>query len=234
MVPIFSCHKDHSHYIPPAPLPDSTITDTSIYIDITLDNTRILGIQIINAENPTWGQIWPGSTGYTGDSLVYIGYRIGAEFAAAPGFGKLLTNQIFFFTKGNSANIRNLVDSSNWTSVPALDFIDTFFAAGNYQYSAKASDTTVTIGMFGTPVQRHLMTNGISIAWIDSTGNLWTTFNGAADQSGSYFTIVKNDVPAAPSWGNVTTITATLDCKLYDNNGHVIHLTNGKFRQPMY
>jgi hypothetical protein len=66
---------------------DSTITDTSIYIDITLDNNRVLRIE--NASNPsTWGIVWGAGPN---DSTVFPYNRVVSDFVEnsavfSPGF----------------------------------------------------------------------------------------------------------------------------------------------------
>ena len=223
-----SCEKQLSqnNFQSSTTLSDTSISDTTIFIDITLNGTRVLGIQNLSAPARVWGQIWPGETGPTGDTSVYIGNRIGAEFA------DISPNQLFFFTKGNcTLPVSN--DPAYLPPLPSEVFIDSFFSPKNLDYSVKGNDTSF-ITNAGVALQKHLLTDGITIAWVDSTGTLWTTFNGTADQIGSFFNLVTNQVPAQMSWGNLTVITANFECNLYDNLGHSLKLTNGSFRQPIY
>jgi hypothetical protein len=208
---------------------DRTITDTSIYIDITLDNNRILRIE--NANNPsTWGIVWGAGPN---DSTVFPYNRVVSDFVEnssefSPGFQ---------FAKGN-------LGFHTIGTLP-LNFTDSFFSPGNYVYSVKTVDTsynylgtpTDTVTLFDRIYTRTLLSSGISVAWEDSLGTTWETFNGSADQSGSRFTIT--EVKPITN-GNTTDkpigaiISATFDCLLYDNKGNSKHLTNGSFRLEAY
>ncbi len=223
MATFISCQKNS--VTPPVVVdPVVVLTDSSIYIDFTIGSTRTLGVQNVSAGS-TWGSYWPGALGPTGDSSIYHHNRIGAIFTKTA----LLSQSAFIFTKGNAATLEGLVG----TALPTPGFINSFFTVGNYTYASKGNDTTV-IDANNKSTKLHLLTDGITLAWNDAAGTLWTSFNGSADQAGSYFTITKVEYPFGPTWANLAMITANFDCKLYDGNGNSIHLINGKFRQPIY
>ncbi len=236
VVGMCSCTK-HSGSFSPTPLPsigDTTITDTSIFIDITLDGARTLGIQN-GANGPySWGTEWGG---LIVDTSQFIYNRLGTTFvspdtSSAPQFD---------FSIGNLPD--SVIAFSPIYFPPG--FTDSFFVAANYGLSVKSNDTifsyiglgTDTLTNFGRNITKTLLTPGVTLLWIDSTGTFWETCNGSADQAGSYFTITENqpyygDVSTAHPYGIAlgTIITAKFDVKLYDDNGHVKHLTNGRFR----
>ena len=222
---IICCHKNNAapYIVPPA-----TITDTSIYIDITINNTRTIGIEIANRKSGTnWSQLWGGYFP-TGDSSAYSGNRLYTAFLQDS-----LAPAAFYFSKGN-----HVLGPSGVLQrpLPAASFLDSFFAAANYAYAAKANDTSYQLppNTIGGSIKQHLLTDGITIAWRDPAGKLWTSFNGLADQTGSFFTIAKNELIKPAGYGPLTAVTAKFDCKLYDNSGHVLHITNGRFRQFVY
>lgn len=71
--------------------------------------------------------------------------------------------------------------------------------------------------------------NGIAIEWHDAAGNIWSTENGTADQTGSVFTIVDNLQDYERDGGDLSMkMHATFNCKLYNASGAVKTLTNGK------
>lgn len=73
--------------------------------------------------------------------------------------------------------------------------------------------------------------NGIKIEWFDSTGALWSTDQGIANQTGSVLTIVDNaqDYVRDGSGYLMMKVYATFNCKLYNTSGSVKTITNGKF-----
>jgi hypothetical protein len=100
----------------------------------------------------------------------------------------------------------------------------------SYNYLGTPTDT---VTLFYRTYTRTLLSPGICVAWEDSLGTVWETFNGSADQSGSRFTIT--DVNPIMN-GNTTgkpiraIISAAFDCLLYDDKGNSKHLTDGRFR----
>jgi hypothetical protein len=208
---------------------DTVITDTSIFIDITLGNDRIFQVQ--NANNPqTWYIVWGLSPA---DSTVYPYNRLSSAFTS-PGANFVPSLE---FSKGD-------VGFHRVGSLP-LNFTDSFFAAGNYSYSVKAADTTYnyigtptdTLTLFSKYYTKTKLSDGVSILYYDSLGTAWESFSGSAAQAGSSFIVLS----AKPiNNGNTTgkpigaIVTATFDCMLYDHNGNSKHLTKGRFRQAVY
>ena len=208
---------------------DTTITDSTIYLDITLNGTRVLGVQKTNAGPYYWGTmaginpVDASTYGYNrlGSVMTYQGQN------ASPGFA---------FGKGNYDDWIRLYYSN---TLPA-NFVDSFFAPGNYAFSVLSHDTTFsylgnatdTVINLGTTVTDTLLTPGINMLYSDKKGTLWQTFRGTADQTGSYFTIVS--VQTLQDYPLVCMVTAKFACKLYDGAGNVLNLTNGKGRFVVY
>jgi hypothetical protein len=96
----------------------------------------------------------------------------------------------------------------NYTTISDATFKD-FFAIGSYPYGYDPAD-------------------GIRISWIDGAGNEWSTSNGTANQTGSAFNITAvADEPGQVDYS--VRVTATFNCKLYDNAGNTKTLTGGKY-----
>ena len=225
---ISSCSKNISS---PGTIPinaDSTITDTTLFIDITLDNSRILRIANGKGSPISWGTEWGF---FSTDTSVFPYNRVGCAFFNSQGS----YNPSFEFGKGNYF-------IGLPVQVPS-GFTDSFFAPGNYDYSVKTTDTTYnylgspgdTITKFYYTYTKTKLSPGINLQWVDSTGTTWETYNGSADQTNSYFTItnskalLNNQTASALELGAI--VAAKFACNLYDNKGHVMHVTNGQFRQ---
>jgi hypothetical protein len=245
LIPVFlvmvaslsSCYKNS---VPPqlfslqSPTRDTTLTDSSIYIDVTLNGTRVFKIQHVDS---SWGMAWfsgdfPPDTTVT----IYRLNRIGGVFDsltnASPGLG---------FSKGNINYLTYDYPQSYY--LMNTQVLDSFFQAGNYPFSQLSKDTSYTVvygsngdtlTAFVNPVSGKILTPGIQLTWYDSTGKAWKTYLGSGDQSNSYFKIVKTDPDptsyTTPGFSNYAIITAEFGCNLYDGLGNVIHLTNGRFR----
>ena len=206
----------------------SELTDTSIYIDITVNNQRTLRVETYATGPKYWGESWGG---IIVDSNLYPYNLLGCTFVPTEAADK----QVFAFSKGSQPYYGN-------ADVFPTDFINHFFAAGNYPYAVKTNDTTVqvlgdSLTVLAFPLTKIKLSSGVHFLWIDSAGTTWETSKGSADQTGSYFTIT-GSVPG-PAHGSLnnpyrTLVSASFDCILYDDNGHSMHVTNGKFRQPIY
>jgi len=154
-------------------LADTVITDTSIFIDITLDGKRILGIQNGRSNQWSWGLEWGGPLS---DTSIFEFDRMGATFESANETGL----PIFAFSKGNidytSLFPRDTLTPS-YTLLLPVHIIDSFFLPGNYSYSVLTNDTTFdylgdTITRFAFPITKILLSSGINILWVDSTGKI--------------------------------------------------------------
>jgi len=215
---------------------DSSITDTTYFIDITLNGKRIFQISS-TVKGWSFGNPWY----ILGDTSIYPYSSLKSEFDSSgePSFFGL------YFSKNEYAlNMSTYVSNYNWwTPLMNETFIDSFFKAGDYSYAILTGrDTSYTISPVpdsGWPRTLHLLGTGIHLIWFDETGKAWETCNGTADQSGSYFTITKNkSTPYTfntdyPGSAQSTDVTASFACNLYDESGNVIHLTNGKFRMQV-
>jgi len=70
--------------------------------------------------------------------------------------------------------------------------------------------------------------NGVIIAWVDSQNVLWKSNQGTADQTGSNFVITSTSYSNFDSV--LINVSASFNCKLYDNAGDMKALTNGHTR----
>jgi hypothetical protein len=208
---------------------DTTITDSTIFVDLTLDGNRVLGVQSSLAESYAWGTLFDG---LLGDTSIYFYNRFGSCLTS----NDISSLPSFSFSFGNWNDV---LSRHNIARLPS-NFIDSFFTAGSYPFSTKTKDTSFSyIGttndtLTSWPFQRtlSLLSPGVNILWQDSTGVYWQTLSGTSDQTGSYFTIVeaKPVYEAASPYPYAVTLYVKLDCKLYDGMGRSIHLTNGRFR----
>jgi hypothetical protein len=89
-----------------------------------------------------------------------------------------------------------------------------FLAPGSYSYSTNPA-----------------ILNGVGFVWADANGKIWKTDYGSAEQQGSNFTITDAKLNYLPN-GRLVSIafTAVFNCKLYDDNGNIKLLSNGKLR----
>jgi hypothetical protein len=245
LIPVFllmvaslsSCYKNSvppQFFSPQTPTRDTTLTDSSIYIDVTLNGTRVFKIQHVDS---SWGMAWFSSDFPTDTTVViYRLNRIGGVFDsltnASPGLG---------FSKGDISYLMFGYPQSYY--LMNTKALDSFFQTGNYPFSQLSKDTSYTVvydsngdtlTAFVNPVSGKILTPGIQLSWYDSTGKAWKTYLGSGDQRDSYFKIVKTDPDppsnTIPGFSNYAIITAEFGCNLYDGLGNVIHLTNGRFR----
>jgi hypothetical protein len=218
---------------PPPPQRDTTITDSSIYIDVTINGQRVFKI---SGQDSLWGLVFfsanepPDTT-----VLIYPLDRLGGIFdSLTMGYPGLS------FSKGS---LNYHAYTAPGTFAVRTSIIDSFFSPGPCVYSTLSKDTTYqfiydgqgdTVGGFGNPLTEQMLTEGIQVSWYDSTGKAWKTYLGSADQSNSYFNILKNEPYPDPASGSgycsYTMVTARFACNLYDGHGNVIRLTSGRFR----
>ena len=223
-----SCTK-HSPLALAIPFRDSTITDTTYYIDFTLDQKRVFEIWA-NVEGWTWTPPWS----IFGDTLIYPYSGLHCELDAIP------TGSIygFYFSKNAYGLDMGAYFAKGWLLMKK-SFVDSFFEAADYSYATLLNrDTTYTSPLnpdASRPRSQKLLGSGIHVIWFDSTGKIWQTTSGSADQTGSYFTIAKSQshpytsVPGYTNYAYATDIWAEFECNLYDGEGHMLHLANGKF-----
>jgi len=112
-----------------------------------------------------------------------------------------LTNEYFDVTRNGHHFLGSSAENS--------EFLD-FFSAGNYSYTTEE-------------------VNGVSISWRDeTTGTIWTTYNGSSDQTGSEFVIEQVKV-LSTQFEYTIKVLAHFNCKLYDGSGNSKTVTEGKF-----
>lgn len=74
--------------------------------------------------------------------------------------------------------------------------------------------------------------DGVEIRWIDASGKEWRSSWGSGDQSGSSFSFTSNDkITYLPGMmmGGMYNSKGTFNCKLYDNAGNSMMVTEGTF-----
>ncbi len=216
---------------------DSTITDTTEYIDFMLDGKRVF--QICDATAPPdsdWG--WFRLSNWGSSILPDTVYYPLSSFK-----GGLMSNSVtvtptfYFIRNGYGIDMNDYTASKGWW-LPLMQqsFIDSFYQPGNYSFALPLhKDTVFSFTPFSDPVKREFLGSGIQLSWLDENGKLWQTSSGTADQTGSFFTITKNKStpftfqPGYADYAESTFVSAVFDCKLYDDKGHSMHVTNGRF-----
>jgi hypothetical protein len=86
-----------------------------------------------------------------------------------------------------------------------------YFLPGNYLYATPGSY------------------EGIDISWVDKNAKEWHSSSSPGTQTGSNFSIESSEGYHDLLGNYVVKFTATFNCKLYDDAGNSITLTNGKF-----
>jgi hypothetical protein len=233
-----SCRKTLNGSLPNTTPVDSTVTDTTLFIDVQSGPQRIFQISSSTAAtNSNWS--WYPLIGFWGtrfpDTLHY-------QFSSLKG-GLTMNDDTsvikkgFYFLKNSyGLNLEAYTSSRHWVSPLILrSFIDSFFRPGNYSYAASTNKDT-TYNAIGQSVTKMFLGTGVQLIWVDSTRKIWASSQGSADQANSFFTITKNtSVPFSfeagyENYAETTTVTASFQCNLYDGTGNVLHLTNGRFR----
>jgi hypothetical protein len=235
-----SCRKEYSYEDGPKTVTDSTITDSTLFIDVTIDGKRYFAIN--SREENEWNWILTNTRSF---NLQLNKYFFLSSFTT--GLGKTIHYDSwyadgvpqFYFSKTESG-VDIALNNTNSTNVFTFTsgFLDNFFKIGQSPYSISGGkDTTFTpYRLYGdtTDYTRKLLGSGVQITWIDSTGKIWQTSNGPATQTGSNFTITENNYfkffdPSFNGYAG-TTVAANFDCMLYDDNGNSLPLKNGRFR----
>jgi hypothetical protein len=217
------------------------ITDTTLFVDVTLDGIRYLGLGVLGDSSWNWGPVDIREFNQNINKYCPLG-----SFTSGLGyFGQnsswFSENLPQFYFTSNIEGLDKTLHNQNSTSVFSftLPFVDSLFSRGNYPYALNTkrdtsfSDDEGSITFSDTTVfTRKVLSSGILLTFIDSNGSVWQTTNGSDRQNGSAFTITGNNPKYSPSFNGYTSsvITANFNCILYDNSGDSMQLTNGKFR----
>lgn len=238
---IASCKKELSGSLQVGgskPFVDSTIHDTTRFIDFTLDGKRIFQLDRTSTQNTAW-QWFPASnwTRTSPDNHYYYNSSVRG------GLNKDVSTYLpsFYFLKNSYglsfASVQGI--TAFGTTDLKVSFVDSFLRTGSYAYAASLNkDTSYTAN--GQLKTQTLLSDGIQLSWIDSAGKVWQTTRGSADQTGSYFTVTENhhgnslSTDSNPAYSYFTVVAANFGCNLYDDNGHVMKLTNGRFRLKIF
>ena len=222
---------------------DSTITDSTLFIDFQLDGQRVFQIDRRSSKDAHW--TWLATSSWT-NSLPDKTYfpnsnlRGGLCADASPFY-----QPAFYFVKNEYGLDRRPFQLYNNAFNPPLelpllkpDFVDRFLKAGSYPFAASLMRDT-TYQRSGMQISRTLLGTGIQFTWIDSTGKIWQTSRGGG-QFGSSFNILKTESFIDPQshllsssgedYSNHSVITASFACMLYDAYGNARKITNGKLR----
>lgn len=100
---------------------------------------------------------------------------------------------------------------------PGASDYESMFSVRSYSYGINADQAGHPAGV-----------DGAGISFIDSTGVIWRSDYGTANQTGSTFSITEHIANTDGTSHHIS--KAVFSCKLYDGNGHVKTLTDGKFR----
>lgn len=205
----FSCTKEELSYeqiAHNAVMQDTTVTDTSYYTDVTIDGARTFYISGQNGSGMYYG----------GSGVRYSG--ITNTFNTLDSEGYFYNTNYIEFDKYESPQLFGAISDYNVSTFN--QWINSNYAAGEYSYFDKGASLTVK--------------NGIILVWTDKNGVKWQTNFG--DQTGSRFTISKSEVTQGQNSGYITgvSITAIFNCKLYDNNGNMKMLSNGRLRLVLW
>jgi len=107
---------------------------------------------------------------------------------------------------------QNVITEREW-ALDSLNQFNAIFQTGAYPYM----DTDTA----------NAEIPGIEIRWTDEDLKTWSTLNGA--QSGSTFDVSKTE-PFTTSDGDYQNkVEGTFNCKLYDNSGNSINVSDGTF-----
>jgi hypothetical protein len=206
------------------------------YRYITLNGKRIF--QIGGSVN---GWSWTNPWYISGDTSIYPYNGLQAEFDSTAQSSLL---GLYFSKNEYGLNMSLYVSTYKWwTPLMHEVFIDSFFKAGSYGYATLTGrDITYTDSLNPDPSRprtQQLLGSGIHLIWFDEAGQAWQTCSGIADQTGSHFTITKDEsTPYTfnsdyPGSAQSTNVLASFACDLCDESVNVLHLTNGKFRMQV-
>ncbi|MBS1934521.1 MAG: hypothetical protein JST96_11020 [Bacteroidetes bacterium] len=206
----FSCTKEEvsqeSSIASHTIMQDTVLTDTSYYTDVTIDGARTFYISGQNGSGMYYG----------GSGARYSG--ITNNFNTRDSDGYYYNINYIEFNKYESPELYGAI--SNYSVATFNRWLTNNYAIGDYDYFDKNNSLTEK--------------NGIVLVWTDKNGTKWQTNFG--DQTGSSFKIIKSETWQGQNSGYITSIsiTAVFNCKLYDNNGNVKLLTNGRLRLALW
>jgi hypothetical protein len=206
LIPFMGCEKEYScencndKQLPPEPVP---IGDSVLFFQFSADNKNYKAIAYENSYIVASSLNWSGTEM---DSGVVINSVI-------------LGPSVLLGVQGPNSLVLYRGVIKNYDALTATAFRN-FFTLGSYNYEFLQD----VIPPF-TPVK-----NGIALRWSDENSVPWRTDNGSGNQTGSFFTITGKEDMVYP-WTftpGSTRFTADFKCKLYDSQGNMKLLTNGK------
>lgn len=111
---------------------------------------------------------------------------------------------------------------------PGMPYIDVGkgLFLGSFSATEQAFKNFFPVGSF--PYSAPNSMEGIHIVWVDKNEKIWETNNNPGTQTGSDFSITSVEDYHNIFGAYVVKFSATFNCKLYDDAGNSITLTNGK------
>lgn len=122
-----------------------------------------------------------------------------------------------FFIPGRADLLLNIGIIKTFDTIPTNSQKLTAFSEKSYSFGVSRLRDSVNVR------------DGAYMEYLDEKLSLWTTDQGAADQSNSVFTIKKikdNEIDGK----SLKVIEGIISCKLYDDMGNVMEVKNGYFR----
>lgn len=120
--------------------------------------------------------------------------------------------------------VESSIANANNTSGPGITI-----SLGTLTYSggsvAPESDFTAFITAKNYPISLNAA-DGISITYVDASGEIWSTNNGISNQSGSSFVITEVNDATVPFGDQEISFKATFNAKLYNASGSFKNFTN--------
>ncbi len=211
LVMLASCKK---HKDDPAPTTTTTTTQlTKYYFQGTYDNKSYTMQTSLTANGYNNGVESSTSSGYDDQTSGNYTYDLwsGTEWAKLVQQGTQINTQ--------DALVMELHKKFHYTEMdePSDDEINAMFAVGTYTNFATLSTQNSYETTEGWDVQ------------LTSDTTTWTTYNGSADQTGSYMKIESQKIENINGQKTLT-LKGSVQCKLYDSQGNVKTL-NGTFNQ---
>ncbi len=117
-----------------------------------------------------------------------------------------------------------------WAMLKAFPGVESGFSPTAEQMNAMVTVGPKTFGRSMDAVPTAEIQDGVVVCYIDPDGVPWSTDRGTGDQTGSTFSVVSKNAVASPY--HQTEVLATFSCKLYNEAGAMMTLTNGSMRSP--
>ncbi|TVR82116.1 MAG: hypothetical protein EA412_02020 [Chitinophagaceae bacterium] len=137
------------------------------------------------------------------------GYRntFGSKGVSLDGFGTFLEKQKVAFDGSQNITVYFM---ERFLDEPSNEDIKNMFRKGKYNFGNSNAGSS-----------------GVEIEYKDASGTVWSTSNGSGMQAGSSFEVINHYSNHFDTYTPYIT-EAVFSCKLYDDNGNVMELNNGR------